>query len=138
MDTGHFFILYVLTSKKCLICLKMDACTQVLWFFQLINMSPKAILRLPEARSSFDEMIGDTEFQRIIPETGIATEKPQGVQKLVFCTGKVYYEIAKTRKVAEKEHEVAVVRVEQVSLYFVYLILLHVVIYNFLFCPLCY
>ncbi|XP_052689627.1 2-oxoglutarate dehydrogenase complex component E1-like isoform X1 [Crassostrea angulata] len=81
----------------------------------LINMSPKAILRLPEARSSFDEMIGDTEFQRIIPETGIATEKPQGVQKLVFCTGKVYYEIAKTRKVAEKEHEVAVVRVEQIS-----------------------
>lgn len=107
-------------------------------FFQLINMSPKAILRLPEARSSFDEMIGDTEFQRIIPETGIATEKPQGVQKLVFCTGKVYYEIAKTRKVAEKEHEVAVVRVEQVSLYFVYLILLHVVIYMFIFYPLCY
>lgn len=107
-------------------------------FIQLINMSPKAILRLPEARSSFDEMIGDTEFQRIIPETGIATEKPQGVQKLVFCTGKVYYEIAKTRKVAEKEHEVAVVRVEQVSLYFVYLILLHVAIYMFLFYPLCY
>ena len=77
-------------------------------------MSPKAILRLPEARSSFDELIGDTEFQRIIPETGVASENPKGVQKLVFCTGKVYYEIAKIRKVVEREHQVAVVRVEQV------------------------
>lgn len=115
-------------------------------FFQLINMSPKAILRLPEARSSFDEMIGDTEFQRIIPETGIATENPKGVHKLVFCTGKVYYEIAKTRKVAEKEHEVAVVRIEQVSLYTrIYVpcivahsitLLLLVVIYIYVYCPL--
>lgn len=106
-------------------------------FFQLINMSPKAILRLPEARSSFDEMIGDTEFQRIIPETGIATEKPQGVQKLVFCTGKVYYEIAKTRKVVEKEHEVAVVRVEQVSLYFVYLIYCCMLLFTISYFALC-
>lgn len=100
-------------------------------------MSPKAILRLPEARSSFDEMIGDTEFQRIIPETGIATEKPQGVQKLVFCTGKVYYEITKTRKVAEKEHEVAVVRVEQVSLYFVYLIYCCMLLFTISYFALC-
>lgn len=78
-------------------------------------MSPKAILRLPEARSSFDELTSDTEFKRIIPETGVALENPQGVNKIVFCTGKVYYEIAKTRKVMEREDQVAVVRVEQVK-----------------------
>jgi len=51
----------------------------------LIIMTPKSLLRHPEARSSFDEMKSGTSFQRIIPDP-----LNQGnVKKLVFCSGKV-------------------------------------------------
>lgn len=56
-------------------------------------MTPKSLLRLPEAKSSFDEMIGDTKFKRLIPETGIATENPDKIEKLILCSGKVGFVI---------------------------------------------
>uniref|UniRef100_A0A1I8FMG7 Transket_pyr domain-containing protein n=1 Tax=Macrostomum lignano TaxID=282301 RepID=A0A1I8FMG7_9PLAT len=36
----------------------------------LVLMTPKSLLRLPEARSSFAEMTGDSSFQRLIPDQG--------------------------------------------------------------------
>lgn len=81
----------------------------------LIIMSPKSLLRHPEARSSFDEMIVGTEFQRIIPDNGPANENPENVKKLVFCTGKVYYDFLKARREAGLEKDIVLSRVEQVS-----------------------
>lgn len=40
-------------------------------------------------------MLQGTQFQRIIPESGPASENPEETRRLIFCTGKVYYDIAK-------------------------------------------
>lgn len=80
----------------------------------LILMTPKSLLRLPAARSSFDEMLEGTEFQRVIPDNGPAGENPEGVKKLIFCTGKVYYDMKAARDKEGLEDKIALVRVEQV------------------------
>jgi len=48
-------------------------------------MTPKSLLRHPEAKSSFDDMITGTEFLRVIPEAN----GNSGMRKLIFCSGKV-------------------------------------------------
>ncbi|KAL1490413.1 hypothetical protein ABEB36_013114 [Hypothenemus hampei] len=80
----------------------------------LLIFTPKSLLRLPEARSKFEEMSEGTEFQRLIPETGPAAENPSVVKKLVFCSGKVYYEFVKVLKEKNLENKVAVARIEQI------------------------
>uniref|UniRef100_A0A669CKQ0 2-oxoglutarate dehydrogenase complex component E1 n=1 Tax=Oreochromis niloticus TaxID=8128 RepID=A0A669CKQ0_ORENI len=81
----------------------------------LIIFTPKSLLRHPEARSSFDEMLPGTHFQRLIPEAGVAAERPEAVKRLIFCTGKVYYELTKERKSRGLEDTVAISRIEQLS-----------------------
>lgn len=58
-------------------------------------MSPKSLLRAKEARSELSEMTEGTTFTRMYPETGAATENSENVKKLIFCSGKIYYEILK-------------------------------------------
>lgn len=82
----------------------------------LINMSPKSLLRHPEARSSFDEMVEGTEFQRIISDKGPAAQNASNVKKIVFCSGKVYYDYLKARREAKLEDQIVLTRVEQVSI----------------------
>ena len=79
-------------------------------------MTPKSLLRLPEARSSFDEMTEGTSFKRLYPDEGIASEQPGQVKKLIFCTGKVYYELVKEREKMGLEEKMAIARIEQVCL----------------------
>ncbi|XP_041914662.1 2-oxoglutarate dehydrogenase, mitochondrial isoform X1 [Alosa sapidissima] len=81
----------------------------------LIVFTPKSLLRHPEAKSSFDDMLPGTHFQRIIPDQGPASQNPAGVKRLIFCTGKVYYELARERKERGMEDTVAITRVEQLS-----------------------
>ena len=75
-------------------------------------MTPKSLLRLPEARSSFDDMIEGSTFQRLIPST---CEEAQNVKKIVFCSGKVYYELVKERSQKHLKGEIAITRIEQVG-----------------------
>ncbi|XP_066991085.1 2-oxoglutarate dehydrogenase complex component E1 isoform X2 [Anabrus simplex] len=81
----------------------------------LILMTPKSLLRHPEARSSFDEMTENTEFMRVIPDSGPASENPSTVKKLVFCSGKVYYDLKKAREEKKLTGDIAIARVEQIS-----------------------
>nr|CAH7749841.1 unnamed protein product [Callosobruchus chinensis] len=74
----------------------------------LILMTPKSLLRHPEARSSFDDMVEGTEFKRIIPDEGPASQNPDGVQKVIFCTGKVYFDIKKAIKEKDLESKIAI------------------------------
>ncbi|KAK3733539.1 hypothetical protein RRG08_063852 [Elysia crispata] len=78
----------------------------------LIVMTPKSLLRLPEARSSFDDMIEGSTFQRLIPST---CEEAQNVKKIVFCSGKVYYELVKERSQKHLKGEIAITRIEQLT-----------------------
>ena len=80
----------------------------------LILMTPKSLLRLPEARSSFDDMLPQSDFQRIIPDGGSAEQNPQAVKRVVFCSGKVFYELQKERRAKGLDEEVALIRIEQV------------------------
>lgn len=78
-------------------------------------MTPKSLLRHPEAKSSFDEMLEGTEFRRVIPEAGPASQNPSNVKKLIFCSGKVYYDLKKARAQKGLENDIAISRVEQAS-----------------------
>ncbi|XP_028632770.1 2-oxoglutarate dehydrogenase, mitochondrial isoform X1 [Grammomys surdaster] len=81
----------------------------------LIVFTPKSLLRHPEARTSFDEMLPGTHFQRVIPEDGPAAQDPHKVKRLLFCTGKVYYDLTRERKARDMTEEVAITRIEQLS-----------------------
>lgn len=79
----------------------------------LIVFTPKSLLRHPDARSSFDSMIEGTSFERLIPDDGPASKNAQNVERVVFCTGKIYYELEKKRKESNLEDKVAIIRIEQ-------------------------
>ncbi|XP_031370654.1 2-oxoglutarate dehydrogenase, mitochondrial isoform X4 [Apis dorsata] len=81
----------------------------------LILMTPKSLLRHPEAKSSFDLMLENTEFLRVIPEEGVASENPNNVKRVLFCSGKIYYDLKKARAEKNLDDKVAIVRVEQIS-----------------------
>uniref|UniRef100_A0A8C2GVP1 2-oxoglutarate dehydrogenase complex component E1 n=1 Tax=Cyprinus carpio TaxID=7962 RepID=A0A8C2GVP1_CYPCA len=81
----------------------------------LIIFTPKSLLRHPEAKSSFDDMLPGTHFRRLIPEEGSASQNSAGVKRLIFCTGKVYYDLTKERKTRGLEDTVAISRIEQLS-----------------------
>jgi 2-oxoglutarate dehydrogenase E1 component len=69
-------------------------------------MQPKSLLRLPEAASRLADLV-ETGFQPVIDDASVA-ENLDAVKRLVFCTGKIYYDI-----VAKRAPHIAVVRVEQ-------------------------
>lgn len=81
----------------------------------LIVMTPKALLRLPECQSSFDEMGPGTSFVRAYTEKGVASENAAEVKKVLFCSGKVYYDLIKERTKLGLDDKVAVCRIEQIS-----------------------
>ena len=80
----------------------------------LVVMTPKSLLRLPECKSSFDDLLPGTEFKRMILDNGPASENPAAVQKILFCTGKVYYDLLNERKKAGLEDKIAIHTIEQI------------------------
>jgi 2-oxoglutarate dehydrogenase E1 component len=82
----------------------------------LIVMTPKALLRLPAAQSSFDEMLPGTSFVRAYKEAGPAAQNADNVKKIVFCSGKVYYDLTKERETRGLTNDIAIVRIEQVRI----------------------
>ena len=83
----------------------------------LIIMTPKSLLRDTMCRSNLSEFEEGSKFQRVIPEqhkeTGQLVE-PQDMRKVVFCSGKIYYELLKQRSMRNVK-DVALIRVEQIS-----------------------
>jgi len=78
-------------------------------------MTPKSLLRHPDAKSSFDDMVEGTAFKRLIADDGPAVDNAERVKKLLFCTGKIYYDLAKERAQKHRDDDVAITRVEQVT-----------------------
>ena len=56
---------------------------------QLILFFSKSLLRHPEARSNLDEMVGNTNFQRYLPEPHDSSVlvAPEEVKRHILCTG---------------------------------------------------
>ncbi|MFT6985317.1 MAG: 2-oxoglutarate dehydrogenase E1 component [Psychromonas sp.] len=75
----------------------------------LIVMSPKSLLRHPLAVSNLDELASGT-FQNAIAE--IDSLDLQAVDRVVLCSGKVYYELLEKRR-SQELNNVAIIRIEQ-------------------------
>ncbi|MGK2960239.1 MAG: 2-oxoglutarate dehydrogenase E1 component [Candidatus Malihini olakiniferum] len=75
----------------------------------LVVMSPKSLLRHPLAISSLEELANGV-FHPAIGE--IDELNPQGVKRVVLCSGKIYYDLLEQRRKNE-QNNVAVVRIEQ-------------------------
>jgi 2-oxoglutarate dehydrogenase E1 component len=56
----------------------------------LVVMTPKSLLRLPQAASTVADMAEGTSFQPVMAEPGVHDEQ---VTRLVLCTGKIYYDL---------------------------------------------
>ena len=56
----------------------------------LVIMTPKSLLRLPQATSTIADLAEDTRFQPVLAEPGVENEM---VTRLVLCTGKIYYDL---------------------------------------------
>ena len=56
----------------------------------LVIMTPKSLLRLPQASSEIADLAEDSRFQPVLPEPGVDDAK---VTRLVMCTGKIYYDL---------------------------------------------
>ncbi|MGH2927380.1 MAG: 2-oxoglutarate dehydrogenase E1 component, partial [Solirubrobacteraceae bacterium] len=73
----------------------------------LVVMTPKSLLRLPQAASHAEELVNGR-FQPVLAEPGVDHSQ---VTRLVLCTGKVYYELVGGGAQAQ-DPSVAVGRVE--------------------------
>ena len=84
---------------------------QLKWNFRkpLVIMSPKSLLRHPRVVSPLEDL-ANGKFQPIIDDTTADANK---VEKLVLCTGKLYYELLAKKEELNAEN-IALVRLEQI------------------------
>jgi 2-oxoglutarate dehydrogenase E1 component len=75
----------------------------------LIIFTPKSLLRHKESVSSLEDLARE-EYQVVIPDPD--TPDPKKVKRIVFCSGKVYYELAAARR-ERGIKDIALIRIEQ-------------------------
>ena len=74
----------------------------------LVIFTPKKLLRYPTCVSKLADFTTGG-FKELIDDE---VEKPEKISKLVFCTGKIYYDLIE-RKQKDKNENTAIVRIEQ-------------------------
>ena len=79
------------------------------WRKPLIVMTPKSLLRNPQAVSELSAFASGT-FQRVIPDP--RQPDPAGVKRILMCAGKLYYDLDAARQERERS-DVAILRLEQ-------------------------
>jgi 2-oxoglutarate dehydrogenase E1 component len=79
----------------------------------LVIFTPKSLLRLPEAMSTPRDLASGG-FQRLIGDP-FAAAAPERVERLILCSGKVYYELRaeRERRLAGAAGRAAIARLEQ-------------------------
>ncbi|HWB64042.1 MAG TPA: thiamine pyrophosphate-dependent enzyme, partial [Chitinophagales bacterium] len=82
---------------------------QLAWPFRkpLIVMSPKSLLRHPRCMSPLDNVLKGGFEELIVDEP-----KSKKVRKILFCSGKIYYDLLE-RKERDKHDDVVIARIEQ-------------------------
>jgi len=75
----------------------------------LIVMAPKSLLRHPRCISQVDDLTKGG-FQEVIDDSNI--KKADKVKKVLFCSGKIYYDLLEKQETDQRE-DVAIVRLEQ-------------------------
>jgi 2-oxoglutarate dehydrogenase E1 component len=74
----------------------------------LVVMAPKSLLRHPRCVSDVERLL-EGHFAEILDDPSA----PELARRLVLCSGKLYYDLLEGRARLGREHEVALVRVEQ-------------------------
>jgi len=77
----------------------------------LIIMSPKSLLRHPSCISNIEDITTGQGFKEILDDTNFKNNK--GVNKLILCSGKIYFDLVTERKERKLESSVSIVRLEQ-------------------------
>jgi 2-oxoglutarate dehydrogenase E1 component len=75
----------------------------------LIVMTPKSLLRLPEAVCSLDDLAKGS-FEPVLDD--LEVKEPNEISDIVFCSGKIYYELREQQQ-KYKLKNVALVRLER-------------------------
>jgi 2-oxoglutarate dehydrogenase E1 component len=84
---------------------------QLKWSFRkpLINFSPKANLRHTGSYSHINEFTSGG-FKEVIDDASV---NPSQVKKVLFCSGKIYFDLVE-RQQKESKSDIAIVRLEQI------------------------
>lgn len=75
----------------------------------LVIMTPKSLLRAPEAKSSKEEFLNG-KFEEVLDDDSIQT--PEKIDHLILTSGKIYYDLLKYRA-DNKISNTAIIRIEQ-------------------------
>ncbi|NHN76458.1 2-oxoglutarate dehydrogenase E1 component [Azotobacter chroococcum] len=75
----------------------------------LVVLTPKSLLRHKAAISTLEDLAQGS-FHPVLPE--VDSLDPKKVERLVMCSGKVYYDLLDKRR-AEGREDIAIVRIEQ-------------------------
>ena len=75
----------------------------------LVIMTPKSLLRAPECVSRLEDFT-EGRFHEVLP--GAAPDDAEAVQRIIFCSGKVYYDLRRYWE-EQKIADTAIVRIEQ-------------------------
>jgi 2-oxoglutarate dehydrogenase E1 component len=84
---------------------------QIKWEFRkpLVVMSPKSLLRHPEAVSNVADFTEES-FKVVIDDNEVT---PSSVRRVIFCSGKVYYDLLEHRRHVTDGLSIALVRIEE-------------------------
>lgn len=76
----------------------------------LVNMSPKSLLRHPKCVSDI-QLLLNGKFEEIIIDA--SPKKDAEIRKVLFCSGKIYYDLL-AKKELDNIEDIVIVRVEQI------------------------
>lgn len=79
----------------------------------LIVASPKSLLKSPVAVSSLEDMGPGTQFQTVLGDSSVKNKNE--IEKVVFVSGKFYYDLLKERERRGLKNRMALVRIEELS-----------------------
>ena len=74
----------------------------------LVVISPKSLLRNPDATSNLDDLFSGS-FQCVIDDK---IKNKATVRKVILCSGKIYYDLIKERE-NQGKNDIAIIRIEQ-------------------------
>ena len=99
-------VVYPSTPAQYFHCLRRQMISP--WRKPLVVMTPKSLLRNPQAVSSLSELEQGT-FQHVISDSLKPSAK---IKRVLLCTGKIFYDLQKQRE-EMKCNDVAILRLEQ-------------------------
>lgn len=81
----------------------------------MVVVAPKTLLRHPQAVSPLEEFGPNTKFQPVLSDPA-TKQTPENVERVVLCSGKLYYDLLAARESHESSEEAfktAIVRIEE-------------------------